>query len=73
MAKRTIVTMPGDGIGKAVLPEALRVLDRVGLEANHAHADIGWEFWINEGNALPQRTIELLEEHKLGQITRQMH
>jgi 3-isopropylmalate dehydrogenase len=30
------------------------------------HADIGWEFWINEGNALPDRTIKLLEEHRLG-------
>ena len=26
MAKHTVVTMPGDGIGNQVLPEALRVL-----------------------------------------------
>jgi isocitrate/isopropylmalate dehydrogenase len=26
MSKKTIVIMPGDGIGKTVLPEALRVL-----------------------------------------------
>jgi len=58
--------MPGDGIGKVVLPEALRVLDAVRLEADYIHADIGWEFWIEEGNALPQRTIDLLTEHKLG-------
>jgi len=32
MARRTVVTMPGDGIGKVVLPEALRVLDAVGFE-----------------------------------------
>ena len=30
------------------------------------HGDIGWEFWQKEGNALPQRTIDLLEEHKIG-------
>ena len=66
MAKPTIVTMPGDGIGKIVLPEALRVLEAVGFEADYVHADIGWEFWINEGNALPQRTIDLLEKYKLG-------
>lgn len=61
MAKRTVVTMPGDGIGKIVLPEALRVLRAVGFEAEYVHADIGWELWINEGNALPQRTIRLLD------------
>jgi isocitrate dehydrogenase (NAD+) len=62
----TIVSMPGDGIGKIVLPEAIRVLEAVDFNANYVPADIGWEFWIHEGNALPQRTIELLEQHKLG-------
>ena len=63
---RTVVSMPGDGIGKVVLPEAIRVLDAVGFEAEYVHADIGWEFWVTEGNALPERTVELLAEHKLG-------
>ena len=66
MAKHTVVTMPGDGIGNQVLPEAIRVLDAVGFEANYIHADIGWECWRNEGNALPERTIELLRQHKVG-------
>ncbi|MEO0010312.1 MAG: isocitrate/isopropylmalate family dehydrogenase [candidate division WOR-3 bacterium] len=66
MAKRTIVTMPGDGIGKIVLPEALRVLRAVGFDAEFVHGDVGWEFWCKEGNALPERTIKLLEEHKIG-------
>ncbi len=62
----TVVTMPGDGIGKTVLPESIRVLEAVGFDAEYVHADIGWDFWINEGNPLPDRTIELLREHKLG-------
>ena len=66
MAKYTVVSMPGDGIGNQVLPEALRVLNAVGFDAQYIHADIGWECWINDGNALPQRTIELLAKHKLG-------
>lgn len=66
MSKRVVVALPGDGIGKVVLPEAIRVLDTVGFEADYVHADIGWEFWIKEGNALPDRTLELLEKHKLG-------
>jgi isocitrate dehydrogenase (NAD+) len=66
MSKYTVVTMPGDGIGNQVLPEAIRVLKAVGFEADYVHADIGWECWCNEGNALPDRTIELLRKHKLG-------
>jgi isocitrate dehydrogenase (NAD+) len=66
MSKHTVVTMPGDGIGNQVLPEAIRVLDAVGFEGNYVHADIGWESWRNEGNPLPQRTINLLRQHKVG-------
>lgn len=66
MEKRTIVTMPGDGIGRTLLPEALRVLEAVGFEANYVHADIGWHFWCTEGNPLPRRTLDLLEQHKIG-------
>jgi 3-isopropylmalate dehydrogenase len=58
--------MPGDGIGNQVLPEAIRVLDAVGFEADYVHADIGWECWRKEGNALPERTIELLRKHRVG-------
>ena len=63
---RKIVALPGDGIGKTVLPEAIRVLDTAGFKADYIHGDIGWEFWCKEGNALPERTIKLLEEHKIG-------
>lgn len=66
MAKYTVVTMPGDGIGNQVLPEAIRVLEAVGFDAEYVHGDIGWECWCSEGNALPERTIELLRKHKLG-------
>jgi isocitrate dehydrogenase (NAD+) len=66
MAKHTVVTMPGDGIGNQVLPQALRLLDAVGFEAEYIHADIGWECWCRKGNALPDSTIDLLAKHKLG-------
>lgn len=70
--KRTIVTLPGDGIGKIVLEEAIRVLDAAGFEADYVEGDIGWEFWCKEGNPLPERTIQLIEKHKtalFGAIT----
>jgi len=66
MSKRTIVYMPGDGIGKVVLDEAIRVLDAAGFEADYVEGDIGWEFWRSEGNPLPQRTLDLIAEHKIG-------
>ncbi|HYG98107.1 MAG TPA: isocitrate/isopropylmalate family dehydrogenase, partial [Terriglobales bacterium] len=66
MARYTVVTMPGDGIGNQVLPEAIRVLNAVGFDADYVHGDIGWEIWCKEGNPLPDRTIDLLAKHKLG-------
>ncbi len=66
MSKPTIVSMPGDGIGKVVLPAAIKILEKAGFEADYVHADIGWEFWEKEGNPLPDRTIDLLEKHKVG-------
>lgn len=66
MVKRKIVTMPGDGIGRVVLEEALRVLDASGFKADFIEGDIGWEFWCREGDPLPKRTIDLLEEHRVG-------
>jgi isocitrate dehydrogenase (NAD+) len=61
-----IVALPGDGIGKTVLPESIKVLNAVGFEAEYVYADIGWDFWCKEGNALPQRTVDLLAKHKIG-------
>jgi len=61
-----IVCMPGDGIGQVVLPEALRVLEATGLQAEWIQADIGWRCWCEQGDALPAATVELLREHRLG-------
>lgn len=66
MTNKTIVTLPGDGIGKTVLDSALRVLDAAGFVANYVEADIGWEFWRSEGDPLPQRTLDIIAEHKIA-------
>jgi len=66
MEKHNIVCLPGDGIGKVVLEESVRVLDAAGFEADYVEGDIGWEFWCTEGNPLPQRTLDLIAEHKIG-------
>ena len=63
---RKIIALPGDGIGKIVLPEAIKLLDAAGFKTEYIYGDIGWEYWCKEGNALPDKTIRLLEEHKIG-------
>jgi 3-isopropylmalate dehydrogenase len=60
MAKHRIAWMPGDGIGNDVMDAARIVLDAVGFDAEYVHADIGWELWREEGNPLPDRTLEIL-------------
>ncbi|HEY3414428.1 MAG TPA: isocitrate/isopropylmalate dehydrogenase family protein [Armatimonadota bacterium] len=60
MAKYRIAWLPGDGVGADVMDAARVVLDAVALDADYVQGDIGWEFWCREGDALPQRTIDLL-------------
>ncbi|MCM2313744.1 MAG: isocitrate/isopropylmalate dehydrogenase family protein [Thermoanaerobaculia bacterium] len=72
MAKYDIAWLPGDGVGVEVLEAARIVLDAVELDANYIHGDIGWEFWCKEGDAFPQRTVDLLRNVKaamFGAIT----
>jgi len=57
-----IAWMPGDGVGKDVMDAAKIVLDALKLDAQYIPADIGWEFWCKEGNALPDRTLKILKE-----------
>ena len=66
MDKRKIVALPGDGIGSIVLEQAIRVLTASGFNAEYIYGDIGWEFWCNEGNPLPDRTIDLIDQHKIA-------
>ena len=60
MKKTRVAWLPGDGVGKEVLEAARIVLDAVGFQADYIDGDIGWEFWRTEGDAFPQRTIDVL-------------
>ncbi len=62
MAKYKIAWLPGDGVGIEVMNATRLVLDGMGFDAEYIHGDIGWEFWKNEGNPLPDRTKKLLRE-----------
>ena len=59
--KYKIAWLPGDGIGVDVLDATRIVLEKIKLDAEYIHGDIGWELWRKEGDAFPARTIELLK------------
>jgi isocitrate/isopropylmalate dehydrogenase len=62
MARYRIAWLPGDGIGVDVMDAARIVLDRLALDAEYVPGDIGWEFWCSEGEALPQRTLDMMKD-----------
>ena len=62
MAKYSIAVLPGDGVGNDVMEAARLVLDKLDLDTDYEYGDIGWEFWRQEGDPLPQRTIDLLKK-----------
>jgi isocitrate dehydrogenase (NAD+) len=57
-----IAWLPGDGIGQEVMEAARLVLEALDLDVRYVEGDIGWELWCREGDALPQRTIDLLKD-----------
>jgi len=72
MVKYKLALLPGDGIGKDVMDAAKIVLDSLQFDAEYFYGDIGWEFWKEEGNPLPERTFNLLKQTNaclLGAIT----
>ncbi|NHJ47761.1 MAG: isocitrate/isopropylmalate dehydrogenase family protein [Asgard group archaeon] len=78
MAKKyKIGFMPGDGIGNDVLEAAKIVMDEgTDFQAEFIHGDIGWVFWEKEGDALPDRTVEMLkgtDAALFGAITSKPH
>jgi isocitrate/isopropylmalate dehydrogenase len=60
MSRYRIAWLPGDGIGQEVMAATRLVLDSLDFDAEYVHGDIGWEFWRQEGDALPGRTVSLL-------------
>lgn len=66
MTAYRIAWMPGDGIGRDVMDAARLVLEELNLDAEYVPADIGWQFWCEEGDPLPPRTIDILKTCTCG-------
>ncbi|MGW8227694.1 MAG: tartrate dehydrogenase [Gammaproteobacteria bacterium] len=67
MKRYKIAVIPGDGIGKEVVPEGVRVLEAVGrrfdIDFHWTHYPWSCETYIQTGRMMPEDGIEQLKEH----------
>ena len=67
MKRFSIAVIPGDGIGTEVIPEGIRVLERVAqlhdLEIDWHHYDWSCETWLRTGRMMPEDGLDQLAAH----------
>lgn len=68
MTRHRIAVIPGDGIGKEVMPEGLRVMDaaarKFGIDLQFDHFDFSsWEYFEKHGQMLPYNWKEQIGSH----------
>ncbi|CBX94686.1 similar to 3-isopropylmalate dehydrogenase [Plenodomus lingam JN3] len=74
MAARTlrIGLIPGDGIGREVIPAGRRILEALpssfGLKFSFTHHSAGWETFQKTGAALPEETVAALKSECDGAL-----
>jgi len=59
-----IAVAPGDGIGREVIPEAVRVLEATGLSFNFTPVEVGYETWKKTGDSVPESSLDLIKENQ---------
>ncbi|CCE62493.1 hypothetical protein TPHA_0C03410 [Tetrapisispora phaffii CBS 4417] len=68
----TIGLIPGDGIGKEVIPSGRQVLETIGpkhgLTFNFIDLQAGWQTFLDTGKALPVETVKTLRENCDGAL-----
>ena len=68
MSKKRIAVIAGDGIGKEVMPEGLRVVqacaDKFGIDLQFDHFDFScWEYFERHGKMMPDNWKDVLGSH----------
>jgi tartrate dehydrogenase/decarboxylase / D-malate dehydrogenase len=67
LAKHKIAVIPGDGVGKEVVPEGLRVLDaaarRFKVELQLDHFDWSCDYYLQHGTMMPENWKEQIGRH----------
>jgi len=61
-----LCVIPGDGIGKEVIPVAVRVLQAAVPHLTIVEADAGWETFVRTGTAVPAETLQAIRECGAG-------
>ena len=59
---KKIAVLPGDGIGKEIVVEALKVLDVLALPLEMKEAPVGGTAFDLHGHPLPESTLNLAKE-----------
>jgi 3-isopropylmalate dehydrogenase len=59
-AKKRIAVIPGDGIGKEVIPQAVKVLEASGAPVEFTHFDWGADRYLKDGTTVPPDGFEML-------------
>jgi len=67
VASYRIATIPGDGIGKEVVPEGIRVLESVGgkfgIEFQWNTFDWSCEYYAKHGRMMPEDALDTIKDH----------
>ena len=68
MSKKRIAVIAGDGIGKEVMPEGIRVMERAatkyGIDLQFDHFDFSsWDYYEKHGKMLPDNWKDLIGGH----------
>ena len=68
MSKKRIAVIPGDGIGKEVMPEGIRVLEvaaqKFGIDLQFDHFDFSsWDYFERHGKMMPDNWKDLVGSH----------
>ncbi|MCX6049972.1 MAG: isocitrate/isopropylmalate dehydrogenase family protein [Chloroflexi bacterium] len=58
---RRVALIPGDGIGREVVPAARQVLEALALPIEFVELEAGWETFQRTGAALPEATVAALQ------------
>ncbi|MCB0010231.1 MAG: NAD-dependent isocitrate dehydrogenase, partial [Anaerolineales bacterium] len=67
MASYKIAVIPGDGIGREVIPEGIKVLEAVGrqMDIQFQWDEFGWscEHYARTGRMMPEDGLEQIANH----------